>query len=245
MAGLPTSFLIGTAASVSGSTVSVKLQDGTEISVRKDSNLTVAVGDGVRLARLAGAQWVSANLGPAPAPEPISGGDDSVTPTPPAPSTVVSGETPITPVSTGTIRNGSRRPDTADLYQGDWKGTGLNFGCAWYGTRIKDLRGTLQSGSRLQINRGEGGVFGAQTPTICLLSGTTWPGSGTPTILASAAGPSLAVDRSALWSIPSGWFPQLDSGDAGGFGIWVNSRTPYVHLLTAGDGMTFIGNWKE
>lgn len=241
---MPVTQIQGVATGVSGMTVSVRMPDGTTSLIQRYRHVTVAAGDAVVVNRENGAQFVAAALGPGPLPPPDPDNPPPTPPPPPPPpATVTTGKTTVTPSFTGTHRGSGWRPDTGDLYQGDYSGRGLNFGAAFFGSKIQNIRGQLTAGV-IKIRRGQGGVFAAQRPTICLLAGKSRP-SGRPTILASVLGPSIPVNGSADFGVPSGWLSQLDDGSAGGFGIWVNARTPYIHLLTSSGGMTFVGSWKD
>lgn len=234
-------------SAVSGTNVTVVMPDGSLQVLQRLRHVSCAAGDLVKVDRQSGSQVVVGAYGAGVAPPPPPP-DPTTPPPPPPPSEKRTGTDPVAPAFSGTYRSGWRG-DTADLYEGDYSGRGLNFGAAFYADGIQSLPGSLTAG-RLKLVRAQAGTFGALAPTICLLAGKTRPG-GIPTILATATGPALKTGTTqaawgrADWSIPSGWLAQLDSGAAGGFGIWVNSRDPYIRLTVLLGGMTFIGDWKD
>lgn len=245
---MATTTLLATVTLVSGMAVSVVMPDGSTAVLQRDRHVTCAVGDLVRIGRDGGAQWVEAALGPgaAPAPEPAVDTDDttagtSTSATPTTPAKISSDRVSVRPVSAGTWRNG-RWLDTTDLTQGDW-GWGVGQGAAYYGNGFTSLPGVLRW-VNVKLRRAGGGVFGAQTPTMCLLAGRTRP-AGAPTVLATAAGPALAVGDATDWATPASWPARLKSGEAGGIGIYVAGRTPYIKLSSSGDGMTVTTAWEE
>lgn len=201
----------------------------------------VAVGEQVLIGSEGARQWAVMLLGtapppPPPPPPPTDGG----TKPPPEESTTVTGKEAC-PVSwSGTYRNGSRRGDTQDMYCGDWSGTGINRGAVSWGRKPSKL-GTLTAGS-LRLYRLQGGVFAAQPLTMLLLAGVG-PWGSFPSILATASGPSIAVDKSATWSLPSNWLGRLASGEAGGIGIGNGSSAPYIHIAGAKCVLTL--NWER
>lgn len=223
--------LIATVLSVSGINVSCSMPDGSTQVIQKQRHVSCAAGDAVQITRLAGAQWVSAAFGTAAAPAPEPGGDSassgggkqSTTPTPTQPS--IGGTKPITPKYMGTWRGGKWLTDRTDLMQGN-AGWGLCFGAAYYGGKIRDLPGDIKR-ITMVWSRTQGGVYAAQSPTVHLLAGHSRP-AGAPTSLASAAGPAVAVGKtSGPWALPASWLARLDSGEAGGIGVYVAGSSPY------------------
>lgn len=187
-----------------------------------------SAGDVVVCARSAQRLWILAAHGAtAPVPPPPDP-DDPTDPTKPPPEPT---ETTVTlrPKATGTARGGSVRPDTADLYQGDWTGRGVNTGQAVYAAR--SLSGTVTR-ARLRIRRLDAGVYAKQAPTLRLMTQRTLTGS--PTFTDSMTGPALAVGESATVALPNAWGQRLVTGQSGGIGIYVGGSSPYVRLAGPG-----------
>lgn len=202
-----------------------------------------AAGDACLIGEHLGARVVIGVLGTAaapPPPPPDPDQDEDVTDKPPD---VVTGSTPVRPVWTGSYRGGWRG-DTADLYQGDWTGRGIQTGAAFYGPGIRAWDFIAGLTTLLRRIRGAG-VSTAQRPTMALLAGDTRPGS-TPTILATTPGPLLAPGDEHGWAWPTGWVEQVQDGTAGGLGITSGgSRTPYIGLTSSGGGMTTTVHWRD
>lgn len=180
------------------------------------------VGDVAVLIRSANRLWMVGTFGGATVDVPTEPEepDDTTDPGEPTETTVT-----LRPQATGTARNGSVRPDTTDLYQGDWTGRGINAGQAVY--KARQLAGTVTR-ARLRIRRLDAGVYAAQAPTLRLIEQTTLTGS--PTWLDSKAGPALAVGDARTVTLPDSWGQKLISGQAGGIGIYVAAASPYVRL---------------
>lgn len=239
--------LIGVVTGTAGGTVSVDI-GGDVLTMQTLRGVACTTGDAVLVLRQAGAQWIAGALGAGTAPVPPPGEDEASTdgssssPRPPTPASKRRDSRPVSPVWTGTYRGGRWLTDRTDLMQGDW-GWGRCFGAAFYADRVKVLPGVLQS-VKVQLRRVEGGVSGGRAPTMCLLAQSTKP-AGAPTILATATGPSLPVGGSATWTVPASWPPQLDSGAAGGIGIYTPADAPYIRLSAAGAAMTLDAEWEE
>lgn len=199
-------------------------------------------GDACLVGTVRGARVVVAVLGTtsAPAPVPVPPAEDVSAKAPPTGST---GSSPVSPVWSGSWRGGSWRPDTNVLYQGDYTGRGVQTGAAYYGAGLRAW--PHMAGLQTRLRRiTASGVNADQRPTMALLAGDTRPG-GYPTILATAPGPLLGWGDAEDWQWPSGWVGQVLSGAAGGLGITSGgSRTPYVALSAAGDGMTTTVDWR-
>lgn len=176
----------------------------------------------------AGAAWVVGALGVAPAqdipPEAVA-----TAPSAPVESPT---STPYRPKFSGTWR-GSWRPDTSDLYQGDWTGRGINRGAAWWGP----LPGSMTEASLRLVRSAGAGPSAATSPTLVLLAGTTRP-AGWPQVLDTQTGPSLRRGETADWVLPETWVAQMRVGTAGGIGISINTTSPYMALVVSDAGMT-------
>lgn len=158
---------------------------------------------------------------------------------PPEATTPASGSDVMPPTWSGTWRGSGWRSSFNDLVQGDG-GWGLSQGAAFYGSRPASLGVTFGSGS-VHLVRETFGIYGSGTPTMRLL-GATAPGGAYPSILATAAGPSLPnVGSAADWPLPSSWLVELASGAAGGIGIGVPGSTPYMRI--DGPSMRLTLNW--
>lgn len=207
----------------------VQLQDGVTARVASARDIgTVVVGDQVLVTVNGGQMWITSVLGTVAPPPPPPPTEPETKPVPPPEQrdTITGNDTP-SPIWSGTWRNGWRSDTGSDLYSGDWTGRGINRAVSMFGSL--DALGTLTAGTAT-LRRLQGGVFGAQAPTMTL----TAPGSKSasfPTILASVAGPSIAVGGSAEWTVPTGWLTQLQDGIAGGIGIGTGvGASPYIHL---------------
>lgn len=218
---MPVTMLTGVATgSPSAGMVTVRLagQTSTQQAAVVRSAYTLEAGDPVLVALQDGAAWVVGVLGVTTAVV--------VAPAAPPSSLVPVVTEVVSPSWSGTWRAGWRT-DTSRLWCGDWTGRGINWGYSWYGTGCQG-RGTITGGTAA-VARGAGGVNGAVTLTMLLLPGTSRP-AGQPTPLATAAGPSLAVNRSTDWGLPAAWLPRLQSGEAGGVGIGQASSAPYAQV---------------
>lgn len=209
-----------------------------------------APGDACLVSVVNGSRVVTGVLGVAAAPpEPEPDPDGQELP-PKPPELVLSGTSPVRPVWAGTYRNGWRG-DTTDLYQGDWTGRGINRGAAYFGAAFQAWDEITRV--RVGLHRLPGaGVSEARTPTMTLLAGGTRP-SGAPVVLATASGPAMRAgdrigfdeDGNGGWAVPSTWLSRLHSGEAGGIGIYVNAREPYLALSAAGEWMTARVDWRD
>lgn len=206
-------------------------------------HVSLAVGDLAVVMVATGRAWVvgvlgeSAPVGPPPEGTPEPG--QIVTVPGSAPAGLMS--TPLRPTWSGSWRAGSWRPDTSDLYQGDWTGRGVQSGACWWGPLPDDL-----TAAKLRLERLDGAGSGAAlAPTLTLLAGTSRP-AGAATVLASVAGPALLRGTGADWTVPAGWITDLASGTAGGIGITSGgSASPYLGLSASGVGMTLTVTHPE
>lgn len=234
LAGQPTdgrAFRIGKVTAYNATTrlVTVEL-DGSPV-VAPSMGSGYQVGQSVLVGRdgKAGA-YVLGTIGTTPTTPPSS---------PPPPPSYVQRSKVALPRQADTYRGGWR--GVPDLYQGDYTGRGLNFGAAFYGSQLQGLRAitSLARSATLTIRRLEGGSYAAQAPTFKLLQQSAKPG-GAPTVRATAAGPAVAVGRTATWALPTAWLDELLAGTSGGLGIQVGTASPYIHLAgpsSAANGM--------
>lgn len=203
-------------------------------------NSAPSTGDVAVLLRSGTALWLIGVYDPSqsvPVPPPPDPDEGSET-TPPPPSVVT---VTLTPTATGTARGGSVRPDTTQLYQGDWTGRGVNAGQAVY--RARQLSGTVTRVT-LRIKRLDAGVYAAQSPTLRLMTQSSLVGN--PTWQAQQTGPALKVGESATVTLPNDWGQKLINGQAGGIGIYVSGSSPYVRLAGKAQGfMTVTLRIKE
>lgn len=206
-------------------------------------HVSLAVNDVAVAMMAAGRFWVvgvlgeSAPVGPPPEGTPEPGQMVIV----PGSAPASSGSTPLRPTWSGSWRAGSWRPDTSDLYQGDYTGRGVQSGACWWGALPDDL-----SAAKLRLERLDGAGSGAAlAPTLTLLAGTSRP-AGAATVLDSVAGPALERGKGADWTVPAGWLAQLNAKTAGGIGITSGgSASPYLGLSASGVGMTLTVTHPE
>lgn len=205
----------------SGSTVSVII-NGTIVTVQCARDLTVAAGDPLMINKY-GALWVAVGRMYASAPaDPLN----------PAVSTPNPGSTSgtlvVAPVETRSYRNGAWRTDNTQVYQGQYGGGGNNTGVAFYGSAPRSLAGATVTAASIQVRRQSGGFFAAQATTMRLVTQATKP-AGAPTLGATTAGPSLAVNATnSGFAVPNSWAQAMVDGTAGGLGFFDASASPYV-----------------
>lgn len=171
-----------------------------------------------------------------PAPPPATTGE--VIPATVETRTTVTGSSVLAPSWTGTWRAGAWRPDTTDLYQGDWTGRGLNTGGAFIDGW--DAVGTITEARVHMARLSNSGESAAQAPTMLLLGSAR---GAAPTTLASSAGPALAWGQVSEWVVPAGWLSQMQSGAATGIGISSGSASPYVAL--GGSSIWMTVDWER
>ena len=204
-----------------GSTVPVVV-NGVTVTVQVSRDLTVAAGDPLLIARY-GALWVATGRMYASAP---TAPPNENPPNPNQPST--SGTYPVSPVETRSYRNGAWRTDNGNVYQGSYGGGGNHTGCAFYGSAPRSLAGATVTGARILVRRQSGGFFAPQATTMRLVTEATRP-AGAPTLGASTAGPSLAVNSTTSgFAIPAAWAQSIVDGTAGGLGFFEADADPYV-----------------
>lgn len=192
-------------------------------------------GDLVQLFENHGQLWVVAALGVGPVEHPPQGEVPSV----PENLNLISGTEPVGPEWSGTWRGGGWRRDTSHLIQGDG-GYGLSQGAAFYGEKLRTL-GTL-TGGRVRCERLTFGYYSPQAPTMRLLAGGKT--GQYPAVLATAPGPKLGSPGSVgTFDLPADWLPRLASGEAGGIGIGIDTKMPYMRL--DGPGFTLTVDWER
>jgi hypothetical protein len=158
------------------------------------------------------------------------------------------------PTATASFRDGSWRSDgdptnSFDLYQGRYGGSsyGRNTGCAFYGSKPHTLSGATCTKATLKVKRLSAGDFAARAVTLRLVSQTSRPG-GAPTLNESTSGPSLAINGSTTFTLPTSWGQALIDGTRGGIAINVSSDDPYIHLAGRGSwsaAMTLTLSWRR
>lgn len=220
-------YVRGRVTAVSGTLLTVVVDDAADpVTVRALVAPAYAVNDVVMLARDGSATFVVGKLGAAAAADP------EASPPPPPVATVTRQTKTILPTSTGTYRASTGWRSGDDVRQGDWNsGYGINQGAAFYGRQLRSLGADLDRARSgvLTYRRDDGGVFGAQAPTVWTLAQSSRP-SGAPTRLASTAGAAVGVNRAVSWTLPDSMLDALLSGAAGGLGIYVGGSSPYIVL---------------
>jgi hypothetical protein len=212
---------VGTATTVkTGSVASFNVQ-GAIVQLEVARDLTIAVGD-VCLIQRTGSQWMALQRLYTAAPA------DPGNPTLPNPQPAsVEGQQIVPAVETRSYRAGWVTAHD-DVLQGDFAGAGNYTGCAFYGSTARALEGaTITAATMLVRRKGSGGLAGAQTATLRLVTESTRP-SGAPTLTSSATGPSLALGEQAAFAIPTSWIDELADGTAGGIAIYDADGDPYM-----------------
>lgn len=157
------------------------------------------------------------------------------------------------------------------LFNGQWNGLGnnrimqgyfsdsrYNARSLWfYGTKFKDQlwnsgRRTI-TGGRVFAMRADGiGVGAAQNIHLVNHSETTSPGTvssnapapsiSTPVVVGTLSTPSNNSTTSSKWlDLPAGWANDVVQGTKRGFGVHVDSGTPYLALLSVSESGGFCG----
>lgn len=220
---------LGTATTTKSGGVATFTVNGADVQVQVARDLTVGVGD-VCLIQRSGAQWFAVQRFYTAAPAVV---DNAGVPAPRPPA--VSGTLVCTPVETRSYRPGGWRTDTGDIVQGQTGGSGLNSGCAFYGTVPASLTGATVISAQVLVRRpSRGGVALARALTLWLVTETTLP-SGAPTLTLSTAGPSLAWGGQSRWPVPTSWAQAMVDGTAGGLAVYEADGDPYVVLSGRSD----------
>lgn len=196
---------------------------GVIATVLAARDVTYAAGDRVALVRAAD-QWIAVcRLDTAAVTESA----DNAAPPPPNPSTVTGVRT-FVPVETRSRQGGRWRFDNADVYQGQYGGTGNHIGAAFYGQGPRALAGATVTSASISVRRRNGGgLTAAQATTLRLVTEQTRP-AGAPTLTSSTAGPSLRWGQTAEFAVPTSWVQAMVDGTAGGLALYDASGTPYV-----------------
>jgi hypothetical protein len=218
--------LPGTIITAAVSGVAVVDIGTAQISVNVLRGLTPAVGDVVLVARRGSSRWLIGILGTAAPAAPVEVND---APPPPVP-VVQTGTSVFKPTSTGSYRSGKWRTDTDNVIQGYWAYStqAENKGAAFYGRGPNSLSGATCTKVTVKLRRVKAGEYGGRRPTLRLISTSTR--SGSPSFGSSTTGPSMAVDTSTTFTLPTSWGQALIDGTAGGIGIDAGGRDPYIVL---------------
>ena len=142
--------------------------------------------------------------------------------------------------------------------QGYFSDSRYNARSLWfYGTKFKDQlwnsgRRTI-TGGRVFAMRADGiGVGAAQNIHLVNHSETTSPGTvssnapapsiSTPVVVGTLSTPSNNSTTSSKWlDLPAGWANDVVQGTKRGFGVHVDSGTPYLALLSVSESGGFCG----
>jgi hypothetical protein len=233
---------------------------GISVTARVATGVTVAVGNILLLARLGSVYYVinvipvaptSTPATPPPADTPPPDTGDASPPSKPVTRT---GTLTCVPTATACYRDGSWRSDgdptnSFDLYQGRYGGSsfGRNTGAAFYGSKPHTLSGATCTKATVKLRRLSAGDFAARSVTLRLVSQTSRPG-GAATLNESTSGPSLKINDSATFTLPTSWGQALIDGTRGGIAISVSSDDPYIHLAGRGSwsaAMTLTLSWRR
>lgn len=213
--------ILGTATAAKAGTTVTCTVNGIVVTVQVARDLSVASGDVLMLNKY-GFQWFAVGrLYPSAPANPLNPGVAPVNPV------TTSGVLTVSAVETRSYRNGSWRTDDTDVRQGQYGGNGNHTGAAFYGSAPRSLSGATVTSATVLIRRGSGGAFSAQGSTMRLVSESTRPG-GAPTLGASTAGPSLAVNTQTTFSVPASWAQAMVDGTAGGLGFFVAGASPWI-----------------
>lgn len=162
-------------------------------------------------------------------------------PSPTAPGVPAPGPVTISPVSSGSWRNG--RPDDYVDYpmQGDWTGGGNRRGAWFYGTKIADAcAGKTVASMSAAFTRRSGSGVNAKRPLHLYLHAYTSPPSGQ---LNLGDGPEdllrLSVGAKGTATLPSSWRSALASGSARGLAIYANGSSDYMAVSDGRITITF------
>ena len=220
---------LGTATTVKSSGVATFTINGADVAVQVARDLTIGVGD-VCLIQRFGAQWFAVQRFYTAAPAAV---DNAGVPAPLPP--LVSGTLLCTPATTGSYRSAGWRADTDDIVQGQTGGSGVNTGCAFYGTTPASVTGATVISAQVLIRRPERGGVPAGLPlTLWLVTETSQP-AGAPTLTLSTAGPTLAWGEQTYWPVPTSWAQAMVDGTAGGLAVYEADGDPYVLLSGRSD----------
>jgi hypothetical protein len=220
-----TGVVTGTVITAPSSGVAVVDVGTAQINVNVVRGLTPAAGDVVLVQRQGSARWLIQTLFTAAPPTPA---DPPDTPPPPVPVTQT-GTNVFTPNFTGSYRSGKWRTDTDNVIQGQYaySSYGENNGAAFYGRGPHGLNGATCTRATLKLRRQKAGDYAGRTPTLRLITTSTKP-AGAPSYGSSTSGPSMAVDTSTTFTLPTSWGQALIDGTAGGIGLDAGGSNPYI-----------------
>jgi hypothetical protein len=220
-----TGVVTGTVVTAPVSGVSVVDVGTAQISVNVARGLTPSVGDVVLVQRQGAARWLIQTLFTAAPPTPV----DPPDPPPPPVPVIQTGTNVFTPTFTGTYRAGKWRTDTGNVIQGlyAYSNYGENRGAAFYGRGPGGLSGATCTRITVKMRRQKAGDYAGRTPTLRLISQKSKP-AGAPTYGSSTSGPSMAVDTSTTFTLPTSWGQALIDGTSGGIGLDASGSDPYI-----------------
>jgi hypothetical protein len=250
----------GTALTAAASNCCLVTVGGITVTARVAVGLTVAAGNIVLMARLGSLYYVvivvpvaptsTPATPPPPDAPPVDTGDKPPTPRP----STTTGTLTCVPVATACYRNSSWRSDgnpanSFDLYQGRYSGSsyGRNTGAAFYGSKPHTLSGATCTKVTVKIKRLSAGDFAARSATLRLVSQTSRPG-GAPTLNETTSGPSLAINTSTTFTLPTSWGQALIDGTRGGIAIAISSDDPYIRFAGRNSwsaAMTLTLSWRR
>ncbi len=161
----------------------------------------------------------------------------------------------VKPVATSTYRNGKWRNDgnpvnAFDTFQGRYSKSsfGRQTGCAFYGSRPRNIAGATVTKVTVRVKRLRAGVFASRAPNLRLVNQSTRP-SGAPTLEGSVfKGPDLRVGESRTYQLPDSWGQALVDGDSGGIAMHINSDGPYIAFAgknSLSSAWTLRIDWKR
>jgi hypothetical protein len=212
--------IMGTATAAKAGTTVTCTVNGIVVTVQVARDLTVASGDVVLLNKY-GSQWFAVGrLYPSAPVNPLNPGVPAVNPV------TISGVLTVSAVETRSYRNGSWRTDDTDVRQGQYGGNGNHTGCAFYGAAPRSLAGATVTACNILVRRGSGGAYSAQASTLRLMVDSVR--GGAPTLGATTAGPSLAVNTQTTFYLPSSWGQGMVDGTAGGVAFFVAGASPWI-----------------
>ncbi|MET7776336.1 hypothetical protein ABZU94_10335 [Streptomyces mirabilis] len=233
---------------------------GITVTARVATGLTVTAGSILLMARLGSLYYVitvvpaAPTSTPAPPPPADSTPPDTGDPPPPPKPVTRTGTLTCVPTATACYRDGSWRSDgdptnSFDLFQGRYGGSsyGRNTGCAFYGSKPHTLSGATCTKATVKIKRLSAGDFSGRSATLRLVSQTSRPG-GAPTLNESTGGPSLKINDTSTFTLPTSWGQALIDGTRGGIAISIGSDDPYIQLAGRGSwsaAMTLAISWRR
>lgn len=211
-----------TATSVSSGAACTARINGVEITVQLARDLTVAVGD-ILLVHKVVDRYVGCCRLFAAAPTPD---DEFLQPDPN--TALVTGQTVIMPVYTGTYRDTVWLASTTDVMQGAAGGYGNATGVALYGDKPATLAGATVLQATVRVARGRSGATAPVATTLWLVTDTVQP-AGAPTLTSSTAGPNLAAAAADdAFPVPTAWVQAMADGTSGGLALFDADGSPFA-----------------